>query len=89
VLLTLSAVVALPVNAGELKDALRAKKVCEGQDGYIQTTPGNEIEMAEYVATVNAKRNSVYTDIATSKGTTTEAVALLHANDQKPENRCQ
>lgn len=89
VLLTLSTAVALPASAGQLKDALSAKKVCEAQDGFLQTTPGNEVEMAEYVATVNAKRNGVYTDIATSRGTSLEAVALEHAKDQKPENRCQ
>ena len=89
VLLTLSVAVTFPLNAGQLKDALQAKKVCEGQDGFLQTTPGNEAEMAEYVSTVNAKRNGVYRDIATTRGTSLEAVALEHAKDQPLENRCQ
>jgi uncharacterized protein YdbL (DUF1318 family) len=79
---------ALPASAGELQDALSAKKVCEGQDGFLQTTPGNE-DMAGYVSTVNAKRNGVYTDIATSRGISVEAVALEHVKEQKPQNLCK
>ena len=87
VLFALSSLI-VSASAFSFKEALKDKKVCERADGYVQATSGNESDMKIVVETVNSKRKDVYANIAKNEGTPVEAVAIEHANEQKPENRC-
>lgn len=84
-LLVLGGVIINPTTATDLASALRAGKVCERPDGFIQTTPGNE-DVSNLVTEVNTKRASVYSDIAAREGIDPAAVAQEMARGQKAEN---
>jgi len=78
--------------AMDLATALNTKKVCERGDGFVRATPGNEGEVAELVAQINAKRARVYSNIATKEGLTLTAVGVAMAEQEKaanPEKFCR
>lgn len=64
-----------------LEMAFNAGKVCEKVDGFIQSTPGNESETSDLVASVNANRASVYADIAKKQDTDPVTVGSVSAKE--------
>lgn len=86
-LLGLGIIATTSTHAGiDLATALYSKKVCERADGFIQATPGNELEFAGLVDQVNAKRTRVYRDIALKDGLSPTDVGFAMAEQEKAAN---
>ena len=79
-------------HASLLKDAIRAGKACEKQDGFVQATQGHEGEVADLVANINTKRQKLYAQIAAERGISLSLVAQQSASERrakKPERFCK
>jgi uncharacterized protein YdbL (DUF1318 family) len=79
-------VIASVAHAGALKDAIRAGKVCEKQDGFVEATPGSENEAVDLVTKVNVKRQKLYTQIAADRGLSPTVVAQESAAERRAKN---
>ena len=75
-------------HATTVADVLKTKKVCEGSDGFIHATPGNETEMAGYVTATNNARKISYSKIAKKSGATSSDVGREYAAQQQAQDLC-
>ena len=72
--LTLAPAVA---QAGQLDDAKAAGWVGERPDGYLGVVPGAPASAQTLAGDINAKRKAKYQDIASSQGTSLQAVEVV------------
>ena len=82
-------IVTCHADATTVAEVLKTKKVCEGPDGFIRATPGNETEMAGYVSATNKARDISYNKIAKKSGVTSSDVGREYAAEQHPQDLCK
>lgn len=88
-LLALGFMTTYHAHATPVAEVLKTKKVCEGPDGFIKATPGNETEMAGYVSATNTARKVSYSKIAKKSGVTSSDVGQEYAAQQQLQNLCK